>query len=34
MKNITDVHYNHAKAICKGFEIKKRKWISWFVPKK
>ena len=31
MKNITDADYLHANRVCNNFEIKKIRWISWFV---
>ena len=31
MENITDAIYMYEKRVCKEFEIKKFRWISWFV---
>ena len=31
MEDITDADDMHAKRVCKDFEIKKMRWISWFV---
>ena len=31
MEEITDADYMHGKRVCKDFEIKKSRWISWFV---
>ena len=34
MEDITDAHYRYAKRVCKNFEIKKVRRISWFVCSK
>ena len=31
MEDITDIDYMDAKRVCKDFEKKKIRWISWFV---
>ena len=30
MEDIIDADYTHAQRVCKDFEIKKIRWISWF----
>ena len=34
MEGITDADYVHTKKVCKGFEIKKIRRLSWFVCSK
>ena len=31
MVDITDADYMHGKRVCIDFQIKKCRWISWFV---
>ena len=31
MEDVKDSDYNHAKRVCKDSELKKHRWIPWFV---
>ena len=31
LEDITDTDYMHTRRVCKDFEIKKNRWVSWFV---